>query len=172
MPNSGARFAEYTDFGALIQDIRTGLLAYADTGGAIKTKHEGDPLFLGKKYTALTVSFDGFSYAPRTSERSKMPGVINFKVRFKDVALLTSGVTPDGTPIIKGDRRLEAEKRCAAAAAEWWEGWTENPRLDNRATEVRLNAGDAGDQDAFGNARLDDMSNFVYVLEIDVQILI
>ena len=166
------RFAEYSDFGALIRDIRRGLLAYATTGGAIKTKHEGDPLFLGKKYTALTVSFDGFSYAPRTSERSRMPGVINFKVRFKDVALITSGVAADGTPIIKGDRRLEAEKRCAAAAAEWWQGWMDDPRLGGRATEVRLNAGDAGDMDAFGNARLDDLSNFQYVLEIDVQVLL
>lgn len=165
------RFADYTDLSPLIADIRAGLLGYVDlaTSQSIQSKHEGDPLAFGGLFPALTVSYAGFSWNPRTSDRSKMPGVVNFSVKAIDIAL--AGVYPESTTP-PDDRKVAAEKRCIAAIAEWYSGWTRDPRLSTRATEVRPNAGEAGDANRFGNARFDEQSNILYVHDIDVQVLL
>lgn len=166
------RFVEYTDPAKLRADLIDALLGYVGVCPTpnITSKHEGRPLFLGKKYPALTVEFAGFSWLPRTSERFNMPGVANFKVRFTDVAL-SRGSSRKGE-----DRRVAAEKKCVAAMSEWWQGWAANPQLadasGNRASEVRLASADAGDEDAFGNARTDEYDNVLYIVEVDCQILL
>lgn len=165
------RFSEYTDLEALIADVRAGLLGYVDlaTAQSIQSKHEGDPLAFGGAFPALTVSYAGFSWAPRTSDRSSMPGVLNFSVKAIDIAI--AGAYPD-SPNPPDDRKVAAEKRCIAAIAEWYSGWMKNTRLGNRATEVRPNAGEAGDANRFGNARFDEQSNILYVHDVDVQLLL
>lgn len=160
------RFSEYTDLAALIADIRAGLLAYVDltTSTQFASKHEGDPLAFGGLFPALTVSYAGFSWSPRTSDRSRMPGVVNFRVKAVDIAIGNSDPAQD--------RKVDAEKRCIAAMSEWYAGWMKDPRLSNRAMEVRPNTGDAGDADRFGNSRLDEMRNILYVHDVEIQILV